>query len=849
MPNETLIWGIVKWVKNNGGITYRPQCRMIFCLNPLPCFVVILSSAQAKLHLKNGSPKPPLLPGGGSKEIMDFLLGSVMSLISIIGQSIKEANLKLIPEGPASKQARLTETVRSLNMGTPNQLILINSRSFLSLPYPLMERLGWTIHRKEVSMLTFWRAKLKKPALKSLVGGKIAEKANALSNSKDTVNNKSEVIVKRGINNGLIPLNSVCLNKILQSTSLRRAYSTQNLSSNDHSRSEAPSLSTVIDELPSNIKEQVELKQRELVRLAERYGLSDNRVLKAQILMVRSILFRTHAANLLAKKPGSQTPGVDNEIIDKADMEKSKLQIISWLRDMVYHPSRYSPQPIKRVWIPKPGKSEKRPLGIPAIKDRALQTLVNLVLLPLVEMTSDEESYGFRPYRDCKMAVSAVRMLLKSLSLETQQKALYTRFGKKGLGNYTQLNENKWILDADIKGFFDNINHEWLINNLFLHPILKEFVSKWLKAKILDAGMYSDPTNGTPQVGIISPTLANFTLNGLEKAVNESIHPITTSKVKRLVVKKNGRSIKAVSLGVAIVRYADDFIILSKSKNIITKYIRPAVDQFLAERGLSLSPTKTKLFTLKDEGAQLDFLGYTFKYQSRWSAKRNVFYTKGYKGGIALYPNKEKVRNFIKKLSSIFDNSNNLTAVELIMKLNPIIRGWANYYNLDNSTHYRSIVRRSLYLNCWKWMTKKHPTLGKRTLAKMYFLMNANEYGNLQGQIDENSPDIDNAYPKSQKPVYTKFLNSLWNFRGLSSNTRRFSKKDNSKIVYLLEPGNAAKILSTSRNVLPRALRKIHAFHEEIPLIKKIQTRTSYSLQFQNTFPKREAVWKTERYL
>jgi RNA-directed DNA polymerase len=96
------------------------------------------------------------------------------------------------------------------------------------------------------------------------------------------------------------------------------------------------------------------------------------------------------------------------------------------------------------------------------------------------------------------------------------------------LGAYSQLNENKWILDADIKGFFDNINHEWLINNLFLHPILKEFVRLWLKAKILDAGMYTDPTTGTPQGGIISPTLANFTLNGLEKAVNDSIRPITS---------------------------------------------------------------------------------------------------------------------------------------------------------------------------------------------------------------------------------------------------------------------------------------------------------------------------------
>jgi RNA-directed DNA polymerase len=169
--------------------------------------------------------------------------------------------------------------------------------------------------------------------------------------------------------------------------------------------------------------------------------------------------------------------------------------------------------------------------------------------------------------------------------------------------------------------------------------------------------------------------LANFTLNGLEKAVYESIHPITTSKVRRLVIKDKERVVKAVSLGVAIVRYADDFVIFAKSRNILTKYIRPAVDEFLEERGLFLSPQKTKMFTLRHKNAQLDFLGYTFKYMKRWSQKRNIVYQKGYKGGIALYPNKEKVLNLIEKIKKIFHLSQNLAAADLITKLNPIISG------------------------------------------------------------------------------------------------------------------------------------------------------------------------------
>ncbi len=827
--NESVIWGIVKWVKSIGGI---PR---ILCLSSLPCLVIDLSTAKAKLHFKNGSPKPSPLPSKGSNKIMELLSEPVTNLNSIIGQSIKEVYLKSFPGLFGINKAPNTETVWSLNMGTPNRLILFNSSTFLS---------GAT-NRKVVSLLTFYVTKPLRSERKSLGGGKIAEKAKVLGNTKNTGYIRSDSFVKnRGLIfiSGLSPLNSVRLNKISYLTPIGRAYSTQEITTRGVNRSDAPSLSTpnivslpalpMVDDKPLNISEQVELKQKELVKLAERHGLFDHRVLKAQILMVRSLLFRTHAVKLMAKKAGSQTPGVDNEIIDKTDLNSSKDQLILWLRDMVYHPSRYKPRPIKRVWIPKPGKSEKRPLGIPTIKDRAMQTLINLVLLPLVELTSDQDSYGFRPYRDCKMAVSAVRMQLRSISLETHKNSLTARFGKQGLGNYTQLNENKWILDADIKGFFDNINHDWLLNNLFLHPILKGFVKLWLKAKILDAGMYIEPTTGTPQGGIISPTLANFTLNGLEKTIYESIRPITKSKVRRLVIKDKGRVVKAVSLGVAIVRYADDFIVLAKSKNILTTYIRPAIDNFLAERGLSLSPLKTKMFTLKEKGNQLDFLGYTFKYNIRWSSKRNMFYTKGplkQAGGIALYPNKEKVRNFIHKLNHIFGTSTNLSAVELITRLNPIIRGWANYYNLENSSHYRSVVRRALYLNCWKWMVKKHPTLGKRTLARMYFLLDVEKSEKSLERLDDNSPSIVTDQPKNKNQVYSKFLNNLWNFRGLSTNLRRFSKKNAScksssdKIVYLLDPTNAAKILAHTRNVIPVKLRSIHAFHDDLDLIKKFK--------------------------
>lgn len=138
-----------------------------------------------------------------------------------------------------------------------------------------------------------------------------------------------------------------------------------------------------------------------------------------------------------------------------------------------------------------------------------------------------------------------------------------------------------------------------------------------MKARIFDNGKYTDPLTGTPQGGIISPTLANFTLNGLEEKVVKSIYPITKSREERKTVKLRDGRLERVSMMVSVIRYADDFIVISRSKNLINKYVKPAVTEFLKERGLSLSQEKTKVFSLIQNNTQLDFLGYTFKYQDK----------------------------------------------------------------------------------------------------------------------------------------------------------------------------------------------------------------------------------------
>lgn len=396
---------------------------------------------------------------------------------------------------------------------------------------------------------------------------------------------------------------------------------------------------------------------RNVRRLQIRIVKAEQQQKKRKVRALRRILVRSWSGRAVAVKRvttnrGKQTPGVDKVVWDTPE---KKMQAIEDLREQ-----NTNPQPLRRIPIPK-SSGGVRHLGIPTMHDRAEQALHLLSLEPPAETGADPNSYGFRPARSTADAIGqCFCMLARTTSAQ-------------------------WVLECDIRACFDGISHDWLLANI---PMDKAKLAAWLKAGYVEEGHLYPTESGVPQGGIVSPMLANLTLDGMERELNEIFAPT------KMLASRNQ---------VHLIRYADDLVITGRTKELLEDEVKPVVERFLAPRGLELSPSKTRV-THIEEG--FDFLGVNIRK---------------FDGKLLTQPAAKNVKAMLDKVRAEIKAHPQARAGDLIVKLNPIIRGWANYHQHGASSRTYSKVDWQINQALWQWASRRHPKKTTAWVARKYY--------------------------------------------------------------------------------------------------------------------------------
>jgi RNA-directed DNA polymerase len=382
---------------------------------------------------------------------------------------------------------------------------------------------------------------------------------------------------------------------------------------------------------------------------------------------LQKLLMKSEAARLLAvrrvtqENQGKKTAGIDGV---KSVRPKERFLMAQQLHPRYW--KRIKSPPVRRVWIPKPGKDEKRPLGIPTMYERARQCLAKFALEPEWESHFEANSYGFRPARSAHDAIGAIFNGIRYKA--------------------------KFVLDADLKACFDNINQEALLEKLHTYTAMNHAVKGWLKAGVFENGVFAPTEAGTPQGGTVSPLLANIALQGMDEAI---LSPRNRKHVEQPI----------------LIRYADDYVVLHSDLEKL-KQAEQKLVTWLAGMGLFMNPKKTSIThtLIPYEGrVGFDFLGFSVRQHpvgQTHTGKNSVGKPLGFK--TIIKPSKEAIKRHILALNHRMKDMRSYPQWRLIKELNPVIWGWSNYFRTVVSSDTFSACDRHVWFQLQSWARRRH---------------------------------------------------------------------------------------------------------------------------------------------
>jgi len=381
---------------------------------------------------------------------------------------------------------------------------------------------------------------------------------------------------------------------------------------------------------------------------------------------LQKLMLRSRANTLLSVRrvteinAGRATAGVDGTVVVLA---QDKADLADWAQ---HDHTGWTPMPVKRVFIPKPGTSKRRGLGVPVIADRCLQAQTLGALEPEWEARFEAKSYGFRPGRGCHDAIGAI---------------------------YATLNgpnpQRVWVLDADLTAAFDRIDHHRLLASLGTFPA-RDRVQQWLTAGVIEHGLFTPTQEGTPQGGVISPALFNVALHGMEQAAG----------VRYLATGRDAGSAREGSP--VLVRFADDFVVMCRSREQ-AEQVKTRLAAWLAPRGLAFNEDKTRIVNAE---TGFDFLGFNVRR---------------YHGKLLIKPSLAAIRRIRERLRTEFRALRGSNAGAVLRKINPIVRGWSAYYRTVVSSEIFTQLDNYVWALAYKWAKHSHPNKPKHWIVNKYF--------------------------------------------------------------------------------------------------------------------------------